>query len=252
MAPRRWTALPTALEAGAASVELLIRRTELPRINKGKGAGSPGLSHGFHQLSDDWKWRIRHYLNEVQSPPPRGSTLRVSRHSNARFYLGAPVLAARMQNKVIQLETPKGLFELDFVVFSTGFRVNFEQRPEFSLFAPYVRFWQDRYAPEPGTEDLDLAESPDLGTAFEFQEKAVGTCAGLSHIHCFCYPAVLSHGPLTGDVPAISEGAQRLAQGIASLLYQEDIDAHYEKMKRYDDPELLGDEWQPAPGKSPQ
>jgi len=33
----------TALEAGAASVDLLIRRNDIPRINKGKGAGNPGL-----------------------------------------------------------------------------------------------------------------------------------------------------------------------------------------------------------------
>ena len=31
----------TALEAGAASVDLLIRRDDIPRINKGKGAGNP-------------------------------------------------------------------------------------------------------------------------------------------------------------------------------------------------------------------
>lgn len=39
----------TALESGAASVDLLIRRDDIPRINKGKGAGSPGLTHGYAQ-----------------------------------------------------------------------------------------------------------------------------------------------------------------------------------------------------------
>ncbi len=87
---------------------------------------------------------------------------------------------------------------------------------------------------------------------FEFQEKNIGTCPGLSRIHCFCYPAVLSHGALTGDVPAISEGAQRLSQGIASLFFREDIERHYDKMKQYDDPELLGDEWQAAESKIPR
>lgn len=242
----------TALEAGAASVDLLIRRTEMPRVNKGKGAGSPGMSHGFHQLPDDWKWRVRHYLNQVQSPPPRGSTLRVSKHSNASFYLGAPVLGARMNNEVIQLDTARGLFELDFVVFCTGFRVNFELRPEFAAFGPQVRFWQDRYDAEPGMDDQELAESPDLGPVFEFKEKSAGSCPGISRIHCFCYPAVLSHGALTGDVPAISEGAQRLSQGIASLLFGEDIQAHYSKMQQYDDPELIGDEWRPAASNKPR
>ena len=35
----------TALENGAASVDLLVRRTDLPRINKSKGSGTPGLTH---------------------------------------------------------------------------------------------------------------------------------------------------------------------------------------------------------------
>ena len=95
-------------------------------------------------------------------------------------------------------------------------------------------------------EDDELAESPDLGPTFEFQEKSPGVCPGLSRVHCFCYPAVLSHGAVSGDIPAISEGAQRLAQGLASLLFQEGIDAHFAAMERYTEPELLGEEWQPS------
>ena len=78
----------TALEAGAASVDLLIRRDDIPRINKGKGAGNPGLTHGHLNLSDDWKWKIRHYINAAQVPPPRG-TLRVSRRTPASTWAAA-------------------------------------------------------------------------------------------------------------------------------------------------------------------
>ncbi len=233
----------TALEAGAARVDLLIRRADLPRINKGKGAGSPGMSHGFQQLSDDWKWRIRHYLNQVQAPPPQGSTLRVSSHENARFFLASPVISARMLENRIQLTTPTAVFTYDFVVFCTGFRVDFSLRPEFADFAQHVRFWRDRYQAAAGLDDAELADSPDLGPVFEFQEKTANACPGLSRIHCFCYPAIMSHGPLTGDVPAISEGAQRLAHGIAGLLFSEDIEGHFTRMQDYDEPELFGDEW---------
>ena len=51
---------------------------------------------------------------------------------------------------------------------------------------------------------------------------------------------------MSGDIPAISEGAQRLAQGLASLLFREGIEAHFAAMERYAEPELLGDEWQPS------
>ena len=66
----------TALEAGAASVDLLIRRDDIPRINKGKGAGNPGLTHGHLNLPDDWK--IRHYINAAQVPPPPQAPARVA------------------------------------------------------------------------------------------------------------------------------------------------------------------------------
>jgi len=237
----------TALEAGAASVDLLIRRDDIPRINKNKGAGNPGLTHGHAELPDEWKWRLRHYINSQQVPPPRGSTLRVSRHANARFNLGCTLESVEAVGDILRVATPKGIFELDFLIFSTGFRIALETRPEFAAFAPHTRFWRDRHAPRPGQEDRELSDSPDLGPAFEFQEKTPGACPGLSRIHCFCYPAALSHGTVSGDIPAISDGAGRLGRGIAALLYREDIELHYTALQAYAEPEVLGDEWVPAP-----
>ncbi|WP_454735524.1 FAD-dependent oxidoreductase [Cupriavidus necator] len=236
----------TALEAGAASVEMLVRRQDIPRINKSKGAGNPGLTHGHFSLPDAWKWRLRHYINKQQVPPPRGSTLRVSRHANAYFNLGAGLESIEAQGDVLHVQTPQGTFELDFLIFSTGFRIALETRPEFAAFASHIRYWRDRYTPLQGQEDSELSDSPDLGEAFEFQEKAAGTCPGLTRIHCFCYPAALSHGTVSGDIPAISDGARRLGQGIAALLYQEDVELHYAALQDFAEPEVFGDEWTPA------
>lgn len=238
----------TALEAGAASVDLLIRRDDIPRVNKGKGAGNPGLTHGHLGLPDDWKWQIRHYLNTQQVPPPRGSTLRVSRHPNARFNLSCPILDLAIVDGDIHATTPKGVFVLDFLVFSTGFRIDWTARPEFAALAPNVRSWGDRYTPDADQEDQELTDSPDLGSAFELQEKTPGCCPGLSHVHCFSYPAALTHGTVSGDIPAVSDGAKRLAQGIAALLYREDVSMHFNNMQAYAEPEVFGDEWVPAQG----
>src|SRR5690606_31511394 len=157
----------TALEAGAASVDLLIRRDDIPRVNKGKGSGNAGLVHGHLHLPEQWKWKIRHYINAQQVPPPRGSTLRVSRHPNARFNLSCPILDVAMVGNEIHVTTPKGTFVLDFLVFSTGFRIDWAVRPEFAALAPHVRAWGDRYTPPPGQADQELNDSPDLGPVFE-------------------------------------------------------------------------------------
>ena len=240
----------TALEAGAASVDVLIRRDDFPRVNKSKGAGNAGLTHGHLHLPDAWRWRIRHYINSVRVPPPRGSTLRVARHDNAFFNFGCPITSVRSavgpSGDIVLIDTPKGVFTVDFLIVATGFKVDWSARSEFAAFAPFIRLWQDRFTPTVGDEDEELSGSPDLGAAFEFKEREPGSCPALARIHCFCSPAMLTHGPVSGDIPAISAGALRLAQGLAASLYSEDIDDHFENIKRYDDPELLGDEWQPA------
>ncbi|MBX8547691.1 NAD(P)/FAD-dependent oxidoreductase [Pseudomonas cichorii] len=234
----------TALEAGAQKVDLLIRRAELPRVNKGKGAGNPGMTHGYWRLPDSWKWRIRRYLNAQQVPPPRGSTQRVSRSPDSRFLLNSPVVSVQQsESGALVVRTPNAKLEYDFLVFATGFRTDFTLRPEFSSFARHIQVWSDRFEAPEDEFDAELGSLPDLGTCFEFQQKTPGACPGIEKIHCFNYPAALSYGAVSGDIPAISEGAKRLAHGLAGQLFNEDIDLHFAAMQSYNEPELLGDEW---------
>jgi len=241
----------TALECGAARVHLLVRRPDLPRINKGKGAGHPGFVQGFSRLPDDWKWRIRHYINVAQVPPPRNSTQRVSRFANAHFHLGVATLGADDNARgALDVRTSAGPIELDFLIFATGFKVDWRQRPMLRHIASAIRVWKDRYTPPIGADDDELAESPDLGPAFEFQPREGGHCPGLDRVHTLTYPATLSLGVVTGDIPAISEGALHFADTLAALLYAEDIETHYARMEAYAEPEIYGDEWvaEPLPG----
>jgi cation diffusion facilitator CzcD-associated flavoprotein CzcO len=236
----------TALEAGVASLDLFVRRTDLPRINKFTGIGSQGVVHGFAGLPGEWKWRFLDYAMKAQTPPPRDSTLRVSRHPQARFHLGSPVTALAERNGELVVTTPKGGYPLDFLILATGFSVDLGERPELAAVAPFIRFWKDRYTPPADIDNAELANAPDLGPSFEFQEREPGTCPALERIHGFNYPAMLSHGKLSGDIPAVSEGAQRLARGIARALFVSDREAHFAALMAYATPELLGDEWRDA------
>ncbi|MCS6933088.1 MAG: NAD(P)/FAD-dependent oxidoreductase [Acetobacteraceae bacterium] len=232
-----------ALEAGCAELHMFVRRAALPRVNAFTGIGSQGVVHGFQALPDAWKWRFLEYVLRAQTPPPRESVLRVSRHANARLHLASPILSLEQRGSVAVLTTPKGRFELDFVIFATGFRVDLSQRPELAAFASNIRFWRDRFTPPVGLENAELADSPDLAPDFAFQERRPGACPALARIHCFNYPATLSHGKLSGDIPAVSEGAWRLARGIVRHLFAEDAALHFAALEAYDTPELLGDEW---------
>ncbi len=237
----------TALEEGAASVEMLIRRKDIPRINKGKGAGSPGLVHGYADLPDEWKWHFRHYINKAQVPPPKGSTLRVSQHPNAFFNLDCAIEKLETTaNQQLAIHTSKGVFTVDFLFLATGFKIDWSLRPEYARIAPLVRTWGDRFTAPEGEDDKELSACPDLGKSFEFQAKEGIVAPVLSNVYCFSYPAVASHGTVSGDIPAISDGARAIAQGIASSLFNEDVEQYYAQLQAYADPELDGDEWQAA------
>ena len=234
----------TALEAGAAGVDLLIRRKEMPRINKMTGIGSQGVVHGMHQLPDRWKWKFVDYTAATQTPPPRSSTLRVSRHANARFFLDCGIVAVTEDAGGLLIETTQGPMRYDFLIAATGFTNDFNGRPEFAALASQIRSWSDgRYAPDMGPARSGMVEAPDLGPAFEFRERMPGSCPMLPHIHCFNDAAMLTHGKVSGDIPAVSAGAERLVRGIAASLFAEDVEAHFANLVAYDTPELLGDEW---------
>ncbi len=235
-----------ALESGAARMDLFLRRPTIPSVNKMMGVGSPGLVHGFQALPEAWKWRIQLYADRAQTPPPRNSTLRVSRHANAFFHVGSPILDLAEADGRVVLTTPKGAYPVDFVIFCTGFAVDLARRPELAAIAPHVRTWGDSFTPPPDEDSPSLATSPDLGDHFEFKEKQPGYCPMLGSIYCFNFPATLSHGKLSGDIPAVSEGADRLARGIVRSLFVEDVETHYARLQAYDTPELLGDEWHDA------
>lgn len=235
-----------ALEAGAASVDILIRRKEMPRVDKFSGVGSRGMAHGFEALPATTKWAVFRIGQKAQLPAPRHSVQRVSRHANARFHFGSPILSLKERDGALDVVTPKGACTLDFLIFATGFSIDLAARPELATIAPHIRLWRDSFTPPNGEADEALAASPDLGPSFEFQERVPGACPGLDRIHAFNYAAVLSHGKLTSGIPSISDGAQRLAQGIARDLFVEDRDDFVARFASFDAPELLGDEWTDA------
>ncbi|WP_431285215.1 NAD(P)-binding domain-containing protein [Humitalea sp. 24SJ18S-53] len=239
-----------ALEAGAASVDLLIRRDAIPRMDRLGAIAGRGTAYGFQDLPAEVKWSLFRQAQQAQLPPPRHSVLRVSSHANARFHVGSPIEALSVRAGALLARTPKGDVALDFLIFATGFAIDIDARPELAVIGPHIRRWADTHRPEAGREDAGLAAHPDLGPGFELQERVPGACPALQHISAFNYPAVLTHGKLTSGIPSVAIGAQRLAEGLARSLYVEDVDDLQARFAAYDKAELNGDEWMPAPNPS--
>jgi cation diffusion facilitator CzcD-associated flavoprotein CzcO len=233
-----------ALEAGASEVRHLIRRAEMPRINKMMGIGSFGFSAGFPHLDDAWRWRFMNYSCQTQTPPPRGSTLRVSRHANAYFHFNSGIESMRFDNGELVIDTQRGRrFHTDFVILATGFTVDPVARTELAEYVDNILLWRDRYTPPAQLENDELGRFPYLAPNFAFQERQPGRSPWLQHIHCFNYAANLSLGKVSGDIPAVSEGAGMLVQSLAADFYHSDIEQHWQRLLDHSKPELLGDEW---------
>ncbi|MGC1408038.1 MAG: hypothetical protein WA864_03715 [Acetobacteraceae bacterium] len=188
-----------------------------------------------------------HYADETGPPPPRNSTLRVSRHANAHFHFDSGVAAIQVCDQHVTMHTSRGkTFVADFIVVATGFTVETAARPEIAAYANAIATWADRYTPPPELTNVELGGFPFLGPHFQFTEKRPGTAPFLADIHCFNHAASLSLGKVAGDIPGISAGASWLAAGIAAEFYNRDIDAHWQILLDFATPELFGDEWSDA------
>src|SRR5947209_569775 len=154
-----------ALEHGAAHAAMLVRRTDVPRINKNMGIGSAGFWQGFYSLTDAQKWEIVNYIDEQAVPPPRNSMLRCSRHKNFSIIARCAVRAAAVRDGRVQLDTTRGRLMFDRLILATGLAVDWSQRPEFAALRPHVQLWGDHFVPHE-TADYAQVEHPYLGTHF--------------------------------------------------------------------------------------
>jgi FAD-dependent urate hydroxylase len=230
-----------ALEAGAARVAMLVRRADVPRINRGKGIGSPGMWHGFNRLTLAQRWSFVQGIDDAAVPPPRDSMLRCSRHGNFSIITRCAPHNVALRDGRVTLDTTRGTLAFDFLILATGFTVDWPRRPELAALAPHVVKWRDRFAP--ADREFAQADHPFLGPDLEFLERNSGAAPWVERVHCFNFSAFLSHGPITGDVPAISVGADRVAKGVAAALWAEDYARNWRRFLALDDLELLGDEF---------
>ena len=243
-------AAATALEAGARSVDVFIRAADFPRINYWKAFAHPGHYHGFAAMDPVARQPMLDFLKAQKVPPARGTVRRLAQFDNVRLHFDSPVTALAAEGEgprddgdhdAITVTTPQGRFAVDHLIFATGYRTDLRLRPELAALAPQMRFWHQRTPAHPAS--FALEGFPETAPDFSLLEREPGTCPVLSRVHLFTGAALMSVGKLTGDIPGISHGADRLARGIAARLYAEDFPAQVRAVQAYDELEVQGDEW---------
>src|SRR5690349_10461016 len=169
----------TALEAGAAEVQLFCRRAEIQVIQPYRWLTFRGFLRHFCDLDDAWRWRFMRAVLEMREGFPQATYDRCARHANFRLQEGASIDTARETDSGVELQTSRGVFEADFVICGTGIDMNFADRPELSNCAANIATWADRYQPPPGERSPRLGRFPYLADDYALIERVAVKHPGL-------------------------------------------------------------------------
>ena len=227
-----------ALTADASEVKVFCRRPELQRIQPFKWLSFPGFLRHFSELNDDWRWRFMSYLLGLREAFPRETWERANQFDGFHLETGVPWQDLSIVDEQILIETPKGQYTADFLIFGTGFIIDISRRGELRQHAGLIALWRDRYSKSKEDKNSLLLNYPYLGHGFEFLEKKPGTACWLKNIHLFTFGTTMSFGPSGSSINAMKFAVPRLVNAITKDLFFEDIDAHYKSLKAYDLPEF--------------
>ena len=229
----------TALEAGAARVDLCFRRKEIPRVNPLVWMYFSGMLGQFAELDDLARWRfMRRIILELPAPPPQDVFWRCRAYDHFAWHGGCAWRSVQEQDGELVIETTGPRIVADFAIFATGFETDLTARPELRPFVRRIALWKDRFTPPPGEQSDLLGRHPYLGSAFEFSERVPGEAPYLSRIHSFTLAAMPSLGLTGSATTGIKFGVPRLVGGIARDLFREDADLYYQSLLSYDEQEL--------------
>ncbi len=226
----------TALEAGAARVDLFVRRDAVPTVNALYWMDFAGAMGHFADLPDLHRWRFNRHFESVPNPPPPTSVQRCTAFANFHIHTGAGWERTAVLARGFLAETTRGTHEFDFVVCGTGFDPDPARSSLLAPFADRIALWADRFIPPAGEESARLGRYPYLGPAFEFLERKAGTAPYLRNIHNFNGSAVASMGNSAG-APGLRFSVPRLATALVRDLFVDDADAYYADFLAFETPE---------------
>jgi thioredoxin reductase len=229
-----------ALDAGAKSVSLFMRRPELPILDLAREMEhGGGLGHG-HELADSTKWALSRFMSGLSQSPAEHHFLKACSYPNFRMHLGAPWDSVGMDGDRICVGTPKGTFAFDHVVAATGVVIDMARRPELAKLAEKAALWRDRFTPPADDPAPGRLNFPYLNRHYQFTERVPGTAPGIDRIFAFNALASLSMGGMSAvSISSHRYGVPRLASAVTGVLFREQEDQIIPTLKAYDTPGIL-------------
>ena len=232
----------TALEAGAARVDLYMRRATMPEMNSARFMEFEGLYRHYAEMHDAVRWRFMRKIFASPMPPPPDTFERCTAYANFHLHLGEGWERAALDAEGrVAIETNRGSHVVDFAVFGTGFAADLARRPELAAVLPHVALWSDRYRPPEGEASAAIGRFPYLGPGFEFLPREPGTHPELADIHLFNGAALPSIGPIGMGINGVGHGIERLVRGITRDFYLRDQERYCADFMAYETAEAALD-----------
>jgi OHCU decarboxylase len=229
-----------ALRLGVGSVDVFIRREELPRVNPIRYLERTGILRHFPLLDDARKHRVIDHFLRLNQPPTNDTFGRASAYPNFTLRLGAGWDRVAECDGAARVETKAGAFTFDFLILSTGIRNDVALRPELAAVRDDILIWRDHYAPPEGEANPTLDDHPYLGPSFELTARAPEGEARLRGLFVFNYSALASLGLSASALSGLKPALPRLIAGVTGQLFLDRQDSLLRAYLDYDEVEFKG------------
>ncbi|MGD1953041.1 MAG: NAD(P)-binding domain-containing protein [Leptolyngbyaceae cyanobacterium] len=157
-----------ALQAGATSVDIIIRRSALPNLNRIRWSEWNGYHRHFIDLPDEMKWAYSLAELRTGQLPPSHTYHHAMSYPQMTLYTDAPVKQLSHTKEEIVGQYGDVTLHHDVLICGTGFVTNLDAQPELTTLASHITRWWNRYTPPPGDEHPAMARYPYLGKSLEF------------------------------------------------------------------------------------
>jgi OHCU decarboxylase len=234
-----------ALKLGVAQAHVFVRRPALPRVNPIRFMEAAGFPRHFARFDDATKYAVIDSFLTRNQPPTNDTFERAAAYPGFALHLGSPWLEVRETGEAIAVTTPKGVFEYDFLVLSTGLKTDLSLRPELAAVADDIALWRDRFTPPLAAANPQIDAHPYLGPGFELQGKTADASARLHGLFNFNYSALASLGLSAAALSGMKFALPRLVNAVTGQLFIDDREANLGGYYDYDEPEFVG-EWPKA------
>ena len=216
-----------ALQAGAASAELCLRRASLPYANPRRWMENAGFLAHYIDLPDATKWAYTHRLNQIGQSPPKPTWDIARALPGLRIRTGTPWDAVRWNGSEVEVRSGGQTRHYDRIIYATGMRVALAEVPALSAIAEHAALWGDRYTPPAELASPGMAASPYLDGHAGFVERNPGTAPWLRRISSVMGGGGLSLGPVATSVSGMKYLVPLVLAGVKRRLFLDQQEADW-------------------------